>query len=120
MGAGSRGRRFDRAGYLGLAVAPAAAPLAWMTALGLGQGIAISLALSYIVWRSPDPQHTGHLSTMAQGSGYLLAGVGPIGLGFLHSLSHGWTVPLAALGILLVGQLVAGIIAAKDRFILSN
>lgn len=65
------------AAYLGLAVALTGATYLWMTLLGLGQGASISLSLTYIVWRSPDTHHTGQLSTMAHGFGYLLAGLGP-------------------------------------------
>lgn len=103
--------------YVGLAVAPAAAPYLWMTLLGIGQGASISLSLAYIVWRSPDAHHTGHLSTMAQGFGYLIAGLGPIGIGALHALSGEWILPLAALGLLLVLQLVAGIVASRPGHI---
>ena len=106
--------------YLGLIAAPLSAPYLWMTLLGLGQGVAISLALSYIVWRSPDAHHTGQLSTMAQGYGYLFAGLGPIGLGALHGLTGEWTVPLVGLGVLLVFQLLAGLVASKHRFVLSK
>ena len=86
----------------------------------LGQGASISLSLSYIVWRSPDAHHTGHVSTMAQGFGYLIAGLGPIGLGALRAVSGGWTLPLAALGALLVLQLLAGIHASRERHVLEG
>lgn len=111
---------FSSLAYLGLALAPGAAPLLWMTLLGLGQGASVSLALTYIVWRSPDAQHTSQLSTMAQGFGYLFAGLGPIGIGFLYGLTKGWTVPLIVLGLLLVAQLVAGVRAARPVHILEN
>ncbi|XQN47536.1 MFS transporter, partial [Glutamicibacter creatinolyticus] len=86
------------AAYLGLAFLPATGALVWMTLLGLGQGASISLSLSYIVWRSPNTHFTGHLSTMAQGFGYLLAGLGPIGIGALHGLTGEWVVPIGVLG----------------------
>ncbi|MBT0770126.1 MFS transporter [Kineosporia sp. J2-2] len=105
--------------YLGLAGDPKPLAYLWMTLLGLGQGASISLALSYIVWRSPDARHTGHVSTMAQGCGYLLAGLGPVGIGALHSVSGGWTLPLAALGGLLAVQLGAGVAASRDRHVLA-
>ena len=44
---------------------------------------------------------------MAQGIGYSLAAVGPLGLGALHDLTDGWTVPLLALVVLLVPLTVA-------------
>jgi CP family cyanate transporter-like MFS transporter len=90
-----------------------------MTLLGLGQGASISLALSYIAWRSPDVRHTAQLSTMAQGFGYLLASLGPIGIGALHAASGNWSVPLAVLTGLLVVQLIAGTLASRDRQVLA-
>lgn len=103
--------------FLGLLLAPQAGAYAWMTLLGMGQGAAISLSLSYIVWRSPDAHHTGHVSTMAQGFGYLVAGLGPLGLGWLHAVTGSWTVPLIVLIVLLVFQTVIGGLASRDRHV---
>jgi CP family cyanate transporter-like MFS transporter len=108
------------AAYAGLAVAPVGAAYLWMTLLGLGQGASISLALSYVAWRSPDARHTAHVSTMAQGFGYLLASLGPVGIGAVHAVSGGWTVPLIVLAALLVPQLVAGALASRDRRVLDS
>jgi MFS transporter, CP family, cyanate transporter len=107
------------AAYAGLAIAPVRASYLWMTLLGLGQGASISLSLSYIAWRSPDARHTAHVSTMAQGFGYLLASLGPIGIGLLHTASGNWTVPLIVLGALLVPQLIAGALASRERYVLT-
>ncbi|RIJ70760.1 MFS transporter [Nakamurella silvestris] len=108
-------------GFVGLLVAPAGgAPWVWMTLLGLGQGASIALSLSYIVLRSPDAHHTAHVSTMAQGTGYLVAGLGPLGLGVLHSAVGGWAVPLTALIVLTVAQSVAGAAAGRERHVLSR
>jgi MFS transporter, CP family, cyanate transporter len=105
--------------YAGLAVAPVQAPYLWMTLLGLGQGASISLSLSYIAWRSPDARHTAQVSTMAQGFGYLLASLGPIAIGAIHTASGSWTVPLVVLAALLVPQLIAGVLASRDRQVLA-
>lgn len=107
-------------GFLGLAVAPLGSPYLWMTLLGLGQGASISLSLSYIVWRSPDTQHTGQLSTMAQGFGYLVAGLGPLAIGALYAATDGWALPFIILGVLLVAQLVAGIVASRPVHVLEG
>lgn len=106
------------AGLIGLLVAPGgAAPWVWMTLLGFGQGAAIALSLTYIVLRAPDARHTAHLSTMAQGVGYLVAGLGPIGLGMLHAAVGGWALPVAALVILLGVQAFAGAAASRERHV---
>jgi CP family cyanate transporter-like MFS transporter len=110
---------FYAAAYAGLAVAPVHAAYLWMTLLGLGQGASISLSLSYIAWRSPDARHTAQVSTMAQGFGYLLASLGPIGIGAVHTASGSWTVPLVVLAALLVPQLIAGVLASRERQVLA-
>jgi len=107
-------------GYLGLITAPVALAYLWMTLLGIGQGISISLAIAFIVARAPDVQHTAHLSTMAQGVGYLIASAGPVGIGALHDLTGGWTVPMLALIVILIPLLVAGLTASRDRHILET
>ncbi|GAA2311291.1 MFS transporter [Streptomyces kunmingensis] len=106
------------AAFAGLAAAPTSAAYVWMTMLGLGQGASLSLSLTYIVWRSPDARHTGHVSMMAQGLGYLLAGLGPIGLGALHTATGGWSIPLMTLIGLLALQLWAGVLAGRQRHVL--
>ena len=41
--------------------------------------------------------HRRALSGFTQAAGYLLAGIGPFGVGVLHDATGGWTVPLLAL-----------------------
>jgi MFS transporter, CP family, cyanate transporter len=108
------------AGYLGLIVDPVKLSYVWMAVLGAGQGAMVSLALSYIALRSPDPRHTAQLSTMAQGAGYLIASVGPFGLGALHDLTGSWTLPMLALTVLLIPQLLAGLAASRERHVLAG
>ncbi|MEU9060223.1 MFS transporter [Streptomyces sp. NPDC048430] len=108
------------AAFAGLAAAPIPGAYVWLTMLGLGQGASLSLSLTYIVWRSPDARHTGHVSMMAQGLGYLVAGLGPIGLGALHTATRGWSIPLMALVALLVLQMWAGALASRDRHVLDG
>ena len=110
----------DGVAYAGLAIAPVHAAYLWMTLLGLGQGASISLSLSYIAWRSPDTSHTAHVSTMAQGFGYLLASLGPIGIGAIHTASGNWIVPLIVLAVLLVLQVIAGTRASRERHVLAR
>ncbi|MDX6421403.1 MAG: transporter, family, cyanate transporter [Trebonia sp.] len=107
------------AAYAGLAAAPVHGAYLWMTLLGLGQGASISLSLSYIAWRSRDARQTAQVSTMAQGFGYLLASLGPIAVGAIHAASGSWTVPLVVLAALLVPQLVAGVLASRERQVLA-
>jgi CP family cyanate transporter-like MFS transporter len=107
-------------GFVGLIVAPVSLTYLWMILLGLAQGACISLAIAYIVARSPDHEHTGRLSAMAQGFGYLLACLGPVALGAVHNATGSWTVPLVALIAVLGAQVAAGLQASRARHILAG
>ncbi|WP_329586430.1 MFS transporter [Kitasatospora sp. NBC_01250] len=104
-------------GFVGLLTAPAGGAYLWMVLLGLGQGVSISLALLFIVQRSPDIRHTAQLSSMAQCFGYILAASGPAVLGALHDASGNWTLPLTVLLLLLVPQVAVGFGASRDRHV---
>jgi MFS transporter, CP family, cyanate transporter len=106
--------------YAGLIAAPVSLSYLWMTLLGIGQGILLNRALTYIVARAPDSHHAAHLSTMAQGVGYLVASAGPFALGALHDLTGGWTVPLIALMVVLLPMLIAGLGAGRERLVLAG
>jgi MFS transporter, CP family, cyanate transporter len=107
-------------GFVGLIVAPVSLAYLWMILLGLAQGACISLAIAYIVARSPDHEHTGKLSAMAQGFGYLLACLGPLALGAVHSVTGSWTVPLIVLIAVLGAQVAAGLQASRPRHVLAG
>jgi CP family cyanate transporter-like MFS transporter len=107
-------------GFVGLIVAPVSLAYLWMILLGLAQGACISLAIAYIVARSPDHEHTGRLSAMAQGFGYLLACLGPVALGAVHNATGSWTVPLIVLIAALGAQVAAGLQAGRPRHVLAG
>lgn len=97
----------------GLLWHPRAGAVVWMVVLGLAQGSSLALALHFIVARAPDTRRTAELSGMAQTVGYLVAGVGPLGMGALREISGGWTVPLLAMVVLLAPQLFSGLGATR-------
>jgi CP family cyanate transporter-like MFS transporter len=104
-------------GLLGIMLAPAGTALVWVVVLGLGQGAALSLAMLMIILRSGDDHTAAQLSSMAQGFGYLIAASGPLITGLLHSLTGGWTVPLAVLVALCAVELTVGLGAARNRVV---
>jgi CP family cyanate transporter-like MFS transporter len=104
-------------GITGLLVAPAGLALLWAVVLGLGQGAALSLALLLMILRAPDHDTAARLSSMAQGVGYLLAAAGPLGMGLLHALTGGWTVPLLAMLVLSACELAAGLGAGRAQVV---
>lgn len=102
---------------IGLIVWPAAGAVAWMVLLGIAQGAAISLALTFIVVRAPDSRRAAELSAMAQTVGYLVAGLGPTALGALRDATGGWTAPLLVLAAVLAPELVCGVGSARPRLV---
>jgi CP family cyanate transporter-like MFS transporter len=106
--------------YVGLIADPGDVPYLWAALLGTGQGLGLTLGLGFIVGRSPDPHHVAHLSTMAQGVGYLIASSGPFLLGALHALEGSWTVPLVLLLANLIPMTIVGFVACRDRLVLTG
>ena len=103
-------------GALGLLVAGSTASTLWVVLLGLGQGAAFSLALTFRAACS-GPGHAAALSGMAQSVGYLLAAGGPFLFGVLRDVTGTWRVPLALLLTVTICLLIAGIGAARDAHV---
>lgn len=96
------------AGLAGVWFAPMAGTVVWTLLLGLGQGAALALAIYMTAARAPDPVSAASLSGFAQGAGYLIATAGPLAIGFLHSVTGGWSIPVAVLLVIFGGQFAAG------------
>jgi MFS transporter, CP family, cyanate transporter len=105
---------FGMAGWAGLWVAPAAAPWVWAILLGVAN-CAFPLALTMITLRGRSPATVVRLSAFAQGVGYILAIPTPILVGVLHDASGGWRLPLGLMVALVIPQLIAGVLAGRDR-----
>ncbi|MEV4012568.1 MFS transporter [Nonomuraea angiospora] len=97
-------------GYAGLFVAPGLA-LLWSVVLGLGGGACLVLALAFISLRAQDASVAGALSAMAQSIGYLLAAVGPVVFGLLHTVSSGWQAPIMLMCVAAAGQTIVALVA---------
>lgn len=98
------------AGFAGLLWAPMAAPLLWVSLLGLGPST-FPLALTLVNLRTRTPAGSAALSGFMQGVGYGLSCLGPLLFGWLHEISQGWGLPFAFLtlcvGVMLVGAWLA-------------
>jgi CP family cyanate transporter-like MFS transporter len=102
------------AGLAGAWFAPLGSAAAWVLLLGLGQGAALGLAIYFTMARAPDPRAAASLSGFAQSVGYLVATTGPLAVGFLHTATGGWTVPVSCLLVITGLEFVAGWQAARD------
>lgn len=103
-------------GYLGLLLAPGAAPVLWVAFVGLGP-LFFPLALVLINLRSRTQAGSVALSGFVQGIGYVLGAAGPFVVGLLHSATEGWTAPLVFLLAVLVLAFPALILLARPRFV---
>ncbi|MEU5285704.1 MFS transporter [Streptomyces sp. CA-278952] len=103
-------------GYGGLYLAPAAGAWAWALLLGVAN-CAFPLALTMIGLRARSGAGVVRLSAFAQSTGYLLSIPGPLLVGVLYQHSGGWGLPIALMAGLLIPQMVAGILAGRDRTI---
>ncbi|MGH3424133.1 MAG: CynX/NimT family MFS transporter [Nocardioidaceae bacterium] len=99
-------------GWLGVLIAPTAAPWAWAVLLGIGGG-AFPWGLTMLGHKTRSHDGTAALSSFVQGLGYLFASAGPLGTGVLHDLSGSWTVPLLVLTALAAGIAVLGTVICR-------
>ncbi len=99
-------------GYAGLIVMPATAT--WLQGLLIGFGLgAFPMALTLMALRSRTSAGTTALSGFGQSMGYLIASIGPVGFGFLHDISDGFTLPLIAMICTLIPMLLAGLVVVR-------
>ncbi|WP_442602357.1 CynX/NimT family MFS transporter [Paenibacillus sp. KN14-4R] len=91
--------------------------LVWMSLIGIACGFAFSLAMMFFSLRTQTTYEAAELSGMAQSVGYLLAAAGPPLFGFLHDVTHNWTLPLVILVVADVVLLFVGLGAGSNRYI---
>jgi CP family cyanate transporter-like MFS transporter len=103
-------------GYLGLLVAPRSGALVWAVFVGIGL-CTFPLILTLIGLRARTPQGTAALSGFAQSTGYLMAALGPFGIGVLYDVTGGWDVPIVALLVLTIPQLWAGLAVSRPAYL---
>jgi CP family cyanate transporter-like MFS transporter len=103
-------------GYLGLIFAPVSGAWVWAVLVGTGAAV-FPVVLTLIGLRARTSEGTAALSGFTQSVGYLIAALGPFGMGLLYGATGGWTVPLAVLTGLTVLQLGAGLLVARPSYI---
>jgi CP family cyanate transporter-like MFS transporter len=103
-------------GYVGLIVAPRQGAWLWALAVGVGT-CTFPLILTLIGLRARTPAGTAALSGFTQSTGYLISAVGPFGVGLLHGLTGGWTVPLIGLIAVSVPQLMLGLAVSHPSYL---
>jgi hypothetical protein len=102
-------------GMAGALYAPLGSEVIWMLVLGAAQGAALGLAIFFTMARAPDPGTAASLSSLAQAVGYLVAAAGPLAVGFLHTATGGWTVPIVVLIVICVAEMYVGLLAGRAK-----
>jgi CP family cyanate transporter-like MFS transporter len=105
------------AALVGILLDPVPLAILWAVLLGIAQALTISLAITFIMARSPDGAHAAQLSSMAQGIGYTMAAFGPFVFGVVRDWSGGYAAPLVGLVLLVAPMVAAGLGAAQPRFV---
>ena len=100
------------AGMIGLWIAPAAAPELWAVLLGIGM-CAFPLVFALIARIGDGPSDSARVSAVAQGVGYAVATVGPLGAGAWHGAGGSWSFVLALLLVGAIAQCVIGLVLAR-------
>ncbi|QXG77557.1 MFS transporter [Modestobacter sp. L9-4] len=104
------------AGWTGLLLAPLTLTWLWVCLLGTGMGT-FAMVLALFGLRGRTPESVSALSTVAQGWGYALAGVGPLLVGLLRGITGGYTgmFVIVYLGVGLL--LVTGWTICRERYV---
>ncbi len=103
-------------GYLGLILAPETVPWLWAAALGIGT-CTFPFILTLIGLRARTAAGTAALSGFTQSVGYLIAVVGPFGVGAIYGATDDWVLPLGVLLALCVPQYVVGLMASRPAYV---
>jgi MFS transporter, CP family, cyanate transporter len=101
------------AGLAGSLWAPLGSAPFWVLVLGVSQGACLGLAIFFMMARAPDADAAASLSAFSQSVGYLVASVGPLMVGLLHSATGSWNIPVALLLVLCAAELATGLLAGR-------
>jgi CP family cyanate transporter-like MFS transporter len=104
------------AGWTGLLLAPLTATWLWMGLLALGMGT-FAMVLTLLGSRARTPESTAALSTLTQGWGYVLAGVGPLLVGVLRGVTGGYTGMFVLVYAATAGLLLSGWAVCRERYV---
>ena len=85
--------------------------------IGIALGGNFPLALSYIGLRARNASQAAELSGMAQSTGYILAAVGPMFIGYLYDKTNVWTIPLITLVIISGVVMLFGMRSGRNQYV---
>lgn len=88
----------------------------WMALFGVGTSV-FPLILTLFGLRARTPGGTSALSSFAQSGGYLIAGVGPLAVGWVFGITGSWSVPFGLVAVLTAMLFIAGLYVTRERYI---
>lgn len=91
-----------------------------MAIMAVGMGAIFSLNNMFYSLRTRSAADTAALSGMAQCFGYILAAIGPVTMGKLFDLTGSWYPPLIFLFAMLVVNIVASQLSARERYLFDD
>jgi CP family cyanate transporter-like MFS transporter len=106
-------------GVAGLMLAPDGV-LVWGSLIGLTGGATLAMSLTLMAQRARDHDTSAALSGMSQSVGYVIAALGPVAFGALHSLTGAWTLSLALVLAVMAALTAVGVFAGRDRYVLDR
>lgn len=92
----------------------------WVGLFGLTNCSTFIIAMSFFGLRTNNPSQAAALSGLAQSIGYALAATGPTIIGYTHTLTDGWVLPLGVIAVVASLCVVFNNLAARDKKILQG
>lgn len=103
-------------GFSGMLLAPESGVWIWAVLCGLGQ-LQFPLSLTLMGIRARTEKGSAALSSVTQGSAYLMASTGPVLIGILRIRTETWTASIVLLLLVAAGGTILGLFAGKRRYI---
>ena len=103
-------------GYGGLLLAPALAPVLWVTAIGLGQ-VSFPMCLVLFSLRTRSAGMAAQVSGFVQTVGYAVAAVSPLAIGALREVTGSWSASLIVLLVVVAATIPSVALLARGSVI---
>lgn len=85
--------------------------------MGIGSSTAFALSMTLFSLKTRTAADTRNLSSMVQTVGYLIAATGPVILGRLNAITHGWDMGLTVLILVSLFVIIFGFLAERHQYI---
>jgi CP family cyanate transporter-like MFS transporter len=101
---------------IGLILSPELA-IMWVAIFGLANCSTFIIAMSFVGLRTNNTRQAASLSGIAQSLGYALAATGPSLIGYAHTKTQGWLIPVLIIAAFGSACTIFAMLAARKRLI---